>query len=76
VRGSRATKKICASTLSANGIEKSKTRRSSTEGGPTSGASSSVIAVSAPNPATVRRKRRCSVIRAVPGRPADRHTTR
>ena len=62
VRGSRATKKICASTLSANGIEKSKTRRRLTDVGPTSGASSSVTAVSAPNPATVRRKRRCSVI--------------
>ena len=34
VRGSRATKKICASTLSANGIEKSKTRRRSTTSGP------------------------------------------
>ena len=38
VRGSRATKKICASTLSANGMEKSNARRRLIDVEPTSGA--------------------------------------
>ena len=38
VRGSRATKKICASTLSANGIDESNARRRLMDVDPTSGA--------------------------------------
>src|SRR5436190_10117650 len=61
VRGSRATKKICASELSANGTEKSKTRRRWIVVGPTSGAARIVTSASAPKPNTVRANRRCSV---------------
>jgi hypothetical protein len=48
--------------LSANGIEKSKTRPRSICVDPTSGATIMVIKVRAPNPATVRTNRLSSVI--------------
>ena len=47
-RGMRATKKICASTLSANGIDRSNTRARLIGVLPTSGASRHVASASAP----------------------------
>jgi hypothetical protein len=63
VRGSRAMKKICASGLSANGIETSNARLKLIDVGPTSGANTMVAAVTVPNTATVLTNRRCSVTR-------------
>src|SRR5690242_13960874 len=59
-RGSRAMKKTCASTLSANGIDRSKTRDSAIGVVPTSGAARHAAAATAPKPAivtTIRRRR-------------------
>src|SRR5215218_5662717 len=53
-RGSLATKKICASTLSANAIEGSNTRRRSIGVLPTSGARRHAEAATSPKPATAR----------------------
>ena len=50
VRGSRATKKICASTLSANGTDASKARRRLMDVDPTSGASDDRRQRQAPKP--------------------------
>src|SRR5215213_2338543 len=67
-RGSRATKKICASTLSANGIERSKTRLRLIGVLPTSGASSIAASASAPKAAKLTATRR-----RTSGRPGNRH---
>src|SRR5262249_5006215 len=56
-RGRRATKKTCASTLSANAIVRSNTRTSEMAVVPTSGASVQTMSATAPNPATVRTMR-------------------
>ncbi len=56
-RGIRATKKICASTLSANGIERSNTRAMLIGVLPTSGASRHAAAASVPKPASVSASR-------------------
>src|SRR5437588_3911155 len=79
-RGSRVRKKICASTLSANGCEPSNTRASEMCVLPASGANRQAIAASDPNPATVAaRRRRTSVDAAnryhrhVPGARVVRH---
>ena len=50
VRGRRATKKICASTLSANGIDRSNARRRLIDVDPTSGASTIAASASSPKP--------------------------
>ena len=52
-RGSRATKKICASALSANGIDESKTRRRLIEVEPTSGASRQTTTAATPKSSQV-----------------------
>jgi hypothetical protein len=52
VRGKRATKKICASTLSLKGTDGSSARRRLTDVDPTSGAVSMATIASAPNTAT------------------------
>src|SRR5574339_667997 len=67
-RGSRATKKIWASTLSANGIERSKTRPSLIGVLPTSGASSIAASARAPKAAMLAPSRRRRS-----GRPGNRH---
>src|SRR5262247_2727743 len=56
-RGSRATKNTCASTLSANGIERSNARPSEIDVLPTSGASRQHAAASTPKPAMVTASR-------------------
>src|ERR1051326_3965136 len=66
-RGSRATKNTCASTLSAYGIDRSKTRDSRSGGLPTSGANRTAAAAAAPNTATT------SAIRARMLGPRKRH---
>ena len=67
VRGSRATKKICASALSAKGIEGSSARRRLTCVEPTSGARITAARASAPKP-------RIAVAESAADRP--RHGTR
>src|SRR5262245_12969574 len=57
-RGSRETKNTCASVLSANGMERSKTRVRLMEVLPTSGASTATSIVSAPNAMIVTATRR------------------
>src|SRR4051812_7936869 len=60
-RGRRATKKIWASALSANGIDRSNTRASEIDVVPMSGAATSAASSSPPKPAvaTIRRPRTC-----------------
>src|SRR5438067_7013635 len=57
-RGRRATKKTWASTLSANGMLRSRTRDKWIDVEPTSGAATQITSVSAPKPATVATIRR------------------
>src|SRR5262245_29513333 len=57
VRGRRATKKICASTLSMNGTDVSKARRRLTGVDPTRGAATIEARASAPKPASDRNRR-------------------
>src|SRR5262252_7925451 len=57
-RGSRATKKTCASTLSAKAIVRSNARESEIAVVPTSGANVQTTIATAPNPATVTTSRR------------------
>ena len=54
-RGSRATKKICASVLSANGTDESKTRRRLIDVEPTSGARRHTMTAAAPKSSQVDR---------------------
>ena len=58
VRGRRATKKICASTLSANGIAGSNARRRLIRVDPMSGAITIAATARVPKPASVSRRRR------------------
>ena len=57
-RGSRATKKTCASTLSAKGIEWLNARDRLSGVLPTTGANTHDAAATAPKPATVQARRR------------------
>src|SRR6185436_11901334 len=61
-RGRRAMKNTCASTLSANGMERSKTRDRLMPVLPTIGAKRQIRTVSAPKPARVRANRRRTLI--------------
>ena len=57
MRGRRAMNRICASTLLANGIDESSARRRLMGELPTSGATTQVTSVSAPNPRMVSASR-------------------
>src|SRR5438874_1506756 len=70
-RGRRATKKTCASTLSAYGIDRSNTRDSRIGVLPTSGANRIAAAASAPNSPTATAMRRR--ILGPRSRPSKRH---
>ena len=63
-RGSRATKKICASAFSANGIDESKTRQRLIDVEPTSGASRHTMTAAAPNSSHVSAIRRAMLMAA------------